>query len=295
MTDRQGEQVVLGGGAVGRSVVAELAERGHPVTVVSRSGGADAGVGAVVGDLSDPSFARSVCADAAVVYHCVNPPYQHWEEQFPTLHTNIIEAAAESGARLVMADNLYMYGRPERGPMSEESAMIPVSAKGELRARMAGELLEAHRQGRVQAVIGRASDYFGPHGLQSHMGERVFDRLLAGRKAQVMGNPDTLHTYTYLPDIGRSLVTLGGSDEAVGQVWHLPSPATVSTRRFVEMIGQTLGNGAAVSVMPSALLTMLSWVNPLLRSVRDEIYQLQDDWVMDDTKYRSASGRQQPL
>lgn len=288
MIEQGGRHVVLGAGAIGLAVVEELVSRGRPVSVVSRSGTPprDEGVRAVVGDVSDLDFARHVCAEAAVVYHCVNPPYQKWETLFPPLHATIVEAAGEAGARLVMADNLYMYGRPSGRPMAETSPSSPATSKGGLRMRMAQDLLAAHDQGRVQAVIGRASDYFGPNGLASHMGERVFPRLLEGKKAQVLGDPDTLHTYTYLPDIGRALATLGERDEALGQVWHIPSPAAVSTRRFIEMIGEESGRAPGISVMPPALLTVLSWINPLLGAVRDELYQLQNDWVMDDSKYR---------
>jgi hypothetical protein len=45
-----------------------------------------------------------------------------------------------------------------------------------------------------------------------------------------MGDPDMPHTYTFIPDIGENLVRLGERDEALGRVWHLPSPETRTTR-----------------------------------------------------------------
>lgn len=44
--------------------------------------------------------------------------------------------------------------------------------------------MRAHQDGRVRAAIGRASDFFGPHALQSTVGYGVFARALAGRPAQ---------------------------------------------------------------------------------------------------------------
>jgi hypothetical protein len=80
-------------------------------------------------------------------------------------------------------------------------------------------------------AIGRASDFFGPGVTQgSVLGERVFGHALAGRRADFIGNPDLLHTYGYLPDIAVDLATLGTDARAAGQVWHLPGPATVTTR-----------------------------------------------------------------
>ena len=105
--------------------------------------------------------------------------------------------------------------RPYGGALLHED--LPYAAtgsKGRTRAQMAQDLLAAHRSGKVRVAIGRASDYFGPRGLLSAMGERVFYPAIAGRKAQVMGNPDQPHSYSYIPDIAMGLVTLADHDEA---------------------------------------------------------------------------------
>lgn len=288
----EGLHVVLGAGAIGLTVVGELVRRGGRVRVVNRSGDVAApdGVEVVAADLSDRAETERAIDGASVAYHTVNPPYHRWVELFPPIHTAIIGGATRTGARLVMADNLYMYGRPDGGVMSERSPVAPASAKGELRARMAAELLEAHHRGDMEVAIGRASDYFGPGGLTSQMGERVFGRLAAGEKAQVMGDPDTRHTYTYLPDIGRALVTLGAAQAATGEVWHLPSQPALTTRHFIDAIADHLGQHPGISVMPPAMLAVLSWFNPMLRAVREETYQLQSDWIMDDSRYRETFG-----
>ena len=89
---------------------------------------------------------------------------------------------------------------------------------------MARELLAAHRAGRVEVAIGRASDYFGPRGgAQSNLGDRLFPAALAGKTATVLGDPDQPHTYTYIPDIGEGLAVLGVHPAAPGEVWHLPN------------------------------------------------------------------------
>lgn len=275
------------------TVARELDRRGIRVRMVNRSGNAEvpSGVETVAADLSDPSAAREATHGSAVVYNAINPAYHKWIDLFPPIHTNVIEATTRAEARLVMADNLYMYRRPADKPMSEDSPVMPATPKGELRARMATELFDAHDRGDIEAVIGRASDYFGPLGLTSQMGARVFGPLLEGKNAQVLGDPDTRHTYTYLPDIGRSLVTLGASSVATGQVWHVPSPSPITTRQFIGAIADQLDIYPGISVMPPALLAALSWFSPTLRAVREEVFQVQSDWVMDDSKYREAFGR----
>ena len=95
---------------------------------------------------------------------------------------------------------------------------------------MTDELLAAHRAGDVEVAIGRASDYFGPGATHSALGETVFGTALAGRRAQVMGDPDQPHSYSYTPDVATGLVTLGLEPSATGSVWHLPVADTRTTR-----------------------------------------------------------------
>jgi nucleoside-diphosphate-sugar epimerase len=119
---------------------------------------------------------------------------------------------------------------------------------------MSQELMEAHTSGRVRVAIGRASDFFGPRGLVSAAGEQVFGRAVEGKSAQVVGDPDQPHTYTFVPDIGKGLVILGEREEALGRAWHLPNPETVTTREFVEMIFEEVGEPARVQVAPKIVL-----------------------------------------
>ncbi len=87
-------------------------------------------------------------------------------------------------------------------------------------------------------AIGRASDYYGPHGgAQSNLGDRVVAPALAGKTASVLGDPDQPHTYTFIPDIGEGLAVLGEHPDAPGRAWHLPNdPRTRTTRELVDLV-----------------------------------------------------------
>ncbi len=110
MTDQL--HVVLGGsGGAGGAVVAELVRRGHRVRSVSRTPAEAAGsVEVVAADLADPAATAAAVGGASVVYQCVSPTYHRWPIEFPPIQANVIAAAEATGAKLVMADNLYMYG-----------------------------------------------------------------------------------------------------------------------------------------------------------------------------------------
>lgn len=82
---------------------------------------------------------------------------------------------------------------------------------------MAKEALAAHDQGRVRVAIGRAADFYGPFVTDSALGERVFGPLIAGKTAQLVGDIDQPHTYTFVGDFGEALAVLGEHDKADGQ------------------------------------------------------------------------------
>jgi nucleoside-diphosphate-sugar epimerase len=295
MTDNEELHVIFGTGAVGMSVMDELIQRGRRrVRMVNRSGRASVpdGVEVVGGDATDEAFAREVSEGGSVVYFALNPPYYKWPELFPPLQAGVIEGAASVGAKLIAMENLYMYGPTDGRALTEDLPYAPNTRKGSVRAMMSEELMEAHRSGRVRVAIGRASDYFGPRVLVSAAGEQVFGRAVEGKSAQLAGDPDQPHTYTYAPDVGRGLVVLGDREEALGQAWHLPSPETLTTRRFVELIFEEVGKPARVQAAPKILLRAIGLFNPGIRETIEMLYEFEEPFVVDHSKFEEAFGEQ---
>jgi nucleoside-diphosphate-sugar epimerase len=292
MSDNGERHVVFGTGPVGISVMDELVSKGKRVRMVNRSGRARVphGVEVVRGDATDKAFAREASQGASVVYFALNPPYDKWPELFPGLQAGVIEGAASAGAKLIAMENLYMYGSTDGRPLTEEMPHAPNTRKGAVRARMSEELMESHKSGRVRVAIGRASDFFGPRVITSAAGEQVFGRAVQGKSAQVAGDPNQPHTYTYAPDIGRGLVTLGEREEALGQVWHLPSPETLTTRQFVEMIFEEAGKPARIQAAPKILLRALGLFNPGIRETIEMLYEFEEPFVLDHSKFEQAFG-----
>lgn len=289
--------VVLGTGPLGLAVARQLLAGGGRVRAVSRSGSRDLPVGVEVGtaNLTETADVRRVCAGAEVVYHCASPPYHRWRELHPPLMAAIIEGAAAAEAKLIFGDNLYAYG-PVEGPIVEDLPYRAPGPNGQTRAQIAGDLMAAHEQGRVRAAIGRGSDFFGPHARQSQVGERVFSRALAGKRAQLLGNPDAPHSVTYIEDFARALVTLGDRPEALGEVWHVPNDQAVGTRRFVEMVFEELGRPVRLQVTPHWAVAMVGLFNPMIRAVTEQLYQVERPWVVDSSKFERTFGwRATPL
>jgi nucleoside-diphosphate-sugar epimerase len=284
--------VVFGTGPAGRAVASALVDQGARVRMVNRSGTAMiAGVETAGGDASDAEFARHVAADADTVYFCLNAPnYHRWTEEFPPLQRAVLGAAKAAAARLVVLENLYMYG-PTVGPLRETSPIHPTSSKSRTRATMSADLLAAHHRGEVRVVIGRASDFIGPGVRDSAFGEFVFQPALAGKRAQTMGRPDTLHSYSYVPDVGRNLVLLGSRDDAFGRAWHLPNPDTRTTRQIIiDVYAATGPRRTSVTALRRPMLGAIGLFNRNVRELMHTYYQFAEPFIVDDSAFRAAFG-----
>jgi len=233
---------------------------------------------------------REASAGADVIYECLNPGWNDWPTVFPRLQANLLEGAAAAEARYVSFENTWMYGRIHGRPLTEDLPHAPEGPNAAARAHMAEALLEAHRAGRVRATMGRASELFGPAVFGSLMGERVFPPALAGKPATVAGDPDTPHTYTYVPDLGRFLVTLGEREEALGRAWHLPSPQTVTTREFLEMVFADAGTRPRIRRLPKFAVTTIGLLNPRLRGAAEVVYQYEEPFIVDHSRFQQVFG-----
>jgi nucleoside-diphosphate-sugar epimerase len=288
--------VVLGAtGGAGGALVSELAGAGHRVRAVSRKPTADLpeGVEQLAADAADPAQTRTACQGATVVYHCVQPPYERWAADFPPLTQSIADAAAAAGARLIYADNLYAYG-PVHGPITEDLPWLATTRKGRVRALMAERLLAAHRSGTLQVAIARSSDYYGPGGANSVVGDILFGAATRGKRARWLGRMDLPHSLNYLPDVAGALTTLGARPEALGEVWHLPAAQPLTGRALVALIAAALGRPVKVTATSRLALRLAGVFDPRARESAEMLYQWERPFVLDASKFQRAFGPFEP-
>ena len=292
--------VIFGTGAIGLATLDALLRRGESVRMVNRSGSAPVPdeVDVIRGDAADQRFTVDVTSGAQVIYQTLNPPYSRWVEEWPALQAGVLAAAQAHDARLVSMENVYMYGRPAGRPLTETRDYAAHTKKGQLRGRMAHELLAAHQAGNVSVAIGRASDYFGPRGgAQSNLGDRLFPAALDGKTASVLGDPDQPHTYTYIPDIGEGLAVLGEHPDAPGQVWHLPNdPDTRTTRELADIVFKLAGQPRTrLRRMPPLLLRLAALTNATVRELLEMQYQFEEPFIVDSSKITTLGVTATPI
>lgn len=240
-------------------------------------------------NLLDADAVKQAVAGSDVVYLLAGLPYKArvWEEQWPLIMRNTIEACRSAGSRLVFFDNVYMYDPDHLGAMDEDTPVRPVSRKGEVRARIADMLLSADARGEIRGLIARCADFYGPGKQQnSVLTQTVFERLARHKPAQWLLSADHVHSFTFTPDAARATATLGNADEAYGEVWHLPTaPAPPTGRQWVEAIAAVLGAEPKLQVANRTLMNLAGLFVPIMRELREMAYQYDRDYVFLSNKF----------
>ncbi|QLQ39291.1 NAD-dependent epimerase/dehydratase family protein [Micromonospora robiginosa] len=275
--------VIVGAGPVGTATARLLVERGDRVRVVTRRGtGPDhPAVERIAADAGDADRLTALTEGAVALHNCANPPYHRWATDWPPLAAALLTAAGRSGAVLATVGNLYGYG-PVDAPMTEATPLAATGIKGRVRNRMWTDALAAHRAGQARITEVRGSDYVGVGGTSLAM--MVLPRVLAGQRVLLPVDWDAPHTWTYVPDVARTLVAAATDPRAWGRAWHVPSAPAVSMRELADRTAARAGAPAPkLTRMPYPLLWAAGVVNPFARELRETAHQFSRPFVLDSS------------
>jgi nucleoside-diphosphate-sugar epimerase len=288
--------VVFGTGAMGAAIMHELITRGKRVRMVNRSGkpalatGSPAGVEFRAADVFNAESALSAAEGATHIYQAAQPEYHEWAEKFPPMQRNILSAAAALDARLIVVENLYMYGDPNGQPIREDLPYRPVAKKGVVRTQMTDELWQAHAKGSVRVVTGRGADFYGPGYMI--MGEQVFYPALAGKQANGLFQLDIPHSFTYTVDFGKALVILGEHESAFGQAWHVPTPEPITQRDLISLAFEAAGTTPKIGAINMLMMRIGGLFMPGARETLEMAYEFDKPFVLDSSRFTQKFGMQ---
>ena len=285
--------VVVGAGIVGSTLAELLANDGQDVIVITRSGSGPThkNIRLFAADVSNLSKLLEIAPSAAAIYNCANPPYHQWAKEWPPIAASFLGYAEKTGAVLVTCSNLYGYG-PVDVPMTEDLSLNAPGVKGKVRAQMWMDAKDLHDAGRIKATEVRGSDYVCA-GEQSRVGSRVMPKILAGKAAQVLGDIDVKHTWTYPSDVARLMQIVATDQKAWGKAWHVPSNEPKTQQELVSELAAVAGiKNPKLSSVPNVMWNLLALFNPLMKALKETAYQMQRPYILDDSAARKAFGMQ---
>ncbi|MFG3600647.1 NAD-dependent epimerase/dehydratase family protein [Micromonospora chersina] len=282
--------VIVGAGPVGTATARLLAERGERVRVVTRrgTGPTHPAIERIAADAADAERLTALTEGATALYNCANPAYHRWPLDWPPLAAALLTAAERTGAVLATVGNLYGYG-PVDAPMTEATPLAATGTKGRVRNRMWADALAAHEAGRARITEVRGSDYVGAEGTSLAM--MVLPRVLAGQRVFLPVDWDAPHTWTYIPDVARTLVAAATDERAWGRAWHVPSAPAVSMRDLAGRAAALVGAPAPRLIrMPYPVLWAAGLANPFARELRETAYQFDRPYLLDSTAATATLG-----
>jgi nucleoside-diphosphate-sugar epimerase len=190
----------------------------------------------------------------------------------------------------VFFDNVYSYGLV-KGAMTEETPFNPASKKGEVRAKIATLLLDEIKAGNLQGMIVRSADFYGHNVLLSLTHSMVTEKLKAGKTAQWMGDVNRIHSFTYTPDAGKSVAILGNTPSAFNQTWHaLNSSEKITGEQYIKLAYEIMSRPYKVQALPKWGVRALGLFIPVLREFVEMMYQYENDYFFDSSKFEKAFG-----
>ncbi len=283
-----GTIIVFGYGTVGRLVAKALLERGDAVRIAQRTRPAGLPESATFTqcDILDQDAVRRAVEGAAQVLLAVSFPYDArvWRIAWPKTMTNVVEACAAVGARLVFIDNLYQLG-PQNEPRREDMPLSSAGDKPAILTEVTRIWMAAKDRVRVAAL--RCPDFYGPDVSVSHVGDTGFGRIAKGKPAMLLAPPDTPHDFAYVPDIARAAVTLlDAPDDAFGQAWNMPCAPTRTPREILKLGADAIGLPLKVTAVPLWLLPLLGVFSRFMKEVADVGFTWDRPYRVDASKFK---------
>ncbi|WP_153393594.1 NAD-dependent epimerase/dehydratase family protein [Chryseobacterium vaccae] len=239
-------------------------------------------------DLSIKEKAIEAVKGSEIAYFTLGLPISSdlWEQQFPLILRNVIDACKINGTKLVFFDNTYMYPQDDRN-LTENTPFSPLGRKAKVRRKMADMVLKEIESGALEAVICRAPEFYGPGKTQSITNTLVFNNIKEGKTVKVPLSDSKKRSLIWTPDASRATALIGNTPDAYGQTWHLPVDKSHPTyKEFIEIASGIYGKKLKHNVVPKFLFKIGSWFNPKVKELLELLPRYSYDNLFDDTKFK---------
>jgi nucleoside-diphosphate-sugar epimerase len=280
---------ILGaGGPVANALTRELNNKNETVRLVSRRPVTTTNENTTwqKADLLIYEEVLAAAKGSTVIYLCAGLVYDVaiWQQQWPVIMQNVINVAKETNARLIFFDNVYMYGLVT-GPMLETTPYNPISKKGEVRAKIATQLMDEAKAGNINASIARAADFYGTDSGNSFMDMMLLSKFAKKESAQWAGDPKKLHNFTYIPDAGKGMFLLGQHQETDNQIWHMPTAAPLTGKQFIDIAAKVYNVKPKYMAINKIMLQLYGLFNKQVAGTVEMYYQYDHDYDFNSSNF----------
>lgn len=138
-----------------------------------------------------------------------------------------------------------------------------------VRSDMANFVLKEMEEKRLEAVICRAPEFYGPEKTQSITNTLFLNAIKANKTAKIPVNKTALRTLIWTPDASRAMALIGNTPSAYGQSWHLPCDEPHTYMDMIAIAEKILDR-------PVNYKTILLWQFKLAKPFSKEVRELDE-------------------
>ena len=270
-----GKVLVLGGGGrFGRAAIEAFRQAGWGVRSLVRQASAapSPDVDRVSGDALDPPAVIAAARGADVIVNAVNPPYAQWADVVPRLTRSVLAAAAQTGARVLIPGNVYVYGAGMPDILTEATPHRPTTLQGKIRMQMEEAYRSACQRGEARVILLRGGDFIEGVRSGNWFDSQIMAQLAKGR-ILYPGPLGLSHAWAYLPDMARAGVMLAqryADSEAFLEAGFAGYAFT--GQDLVDMTSAIMRRRLKTTRAPWGMIRMLGLINGDMRAVADMSY-----------------------
>jgi nucleoside-diphosphate-sugar epimerase len=167
----------------------------------------------------------------------------------------LVEALRGEVGHFLHCGTIWVHGPSAEVPTSEAQPRRPFGAYGEQKAAIEAYLLDEARRGGFPATVLHPGHIVGPGWAPlnpaGHFNPEVFSRLARGEELALPNlGMETVH-HVHADDVAQAFErALDGWGAAVGESFHVVSPAALTLRGYAEAMAAWFGQPARLSFLP---------------------------------------------
>ncbi|RME35461.1 MAG: NAD-dependent epimerase/dehydratase family protein [Thermoflexia bacterium] len=251
-------------GFIGRHLVNRLLSLECPVAVLDLPGAPlpsswKGRVQVYCGDIADPKTVREAVARARTVFHLAAIVSDWGPEALYRRVTvegsrNVYDAAAASGARVVLASSIAVFGDRIGCQACDEETPFGNPVGPYSRAKQEQERLawEYHQKGHLAVTVVRPANVYGPG---SRPWVDLVVQTLRDRLPSLIGSGNQNAGLAYVENVVDVLLLAAARPEAVGRVYHACDGENVTWKRYFSDLARLAGTPPPWSIpLPLARL-----------------------------------------
>lgn len=247
--------LVMGGTQFnGYALTLELVRQGHDVTILNR-GKTEAvlpkSVKRLLCDRTDDAQMREVLG--GLEFDCIQDISAYRPEDVQQM----IELFAGRTGHYIFASSTVIYAATNLLPISEDHAVERGALQNEYGAnKLSCEdlLIRAFRERGFPASIVAFSMVFGPRNIVPDREQRMFVRLLQGRKVLMPGDGTTLGQVGHVSDEARALCMMMQKPATFGRRYNLTGADTYTDEGYIDTFADVVGRTAEKVSIPAEMM-----------------------------------------